>query len=236
MNEIIGMTTLMLNTPLSEEQEETVHTIRTSGDAISTIFDRFTQADTSTARKFGGTGLGLAISKQLAMLVGGEIGVRSVENQGSTFTVCIPFEIDTSKVSNETAKATELKATFSARVLVVEDNNVNQLVARRMLANLECEVDIANNGLEGVEKIQMGEYELVFMDCQMPEMDGFEATRTLRSEGINSLPIVAMTANVMAGDRERCLEAGMTDYVSKPISPIRLREILSLYTEKKPDD
>jgi CheY-like chemotaxis protein len=209
-----------------------------SEEAIRKIFGRFTQADSSTARKFGGTGLGLAISKQLAELMNGEIDVRSVEGEGSTFRVRLPFEIVEAEAGESTPilgdePASELRSNFSASVLVVEDNTVNQVVARRMLSKLGCTVEIANNGLEGIEMAESGDFDLVFMDCQMPEVDGFEATRKLREHGLDSLPIVAMTANAMAGDRERCLEAGMTDYVSKPITPIRLREMLTRYTVKQ---
>ncbi|HXM99737.1 MAG TPA: ATP-binding protein [Candidatus Dormibacteraeota bacterium] len=206
---------------------------------LDTVFERFTQADTSTTRKYGGTGLGLSISKQLVELMGGKMGVESKVGEGSRFWFTLPLPvdltladsgaIDTSNLQDEVAQPM-----FRARVLVVEDNAVNQAVAVRMLEKLGCRVDVAANGREAIEMVGLLPYDVIFMDCQMPEMDGYEATREIRRREGSSMhhPIVAMTANVMPGDRERCLDAGMDDYISKPMRKTDLKEALKRHLPK----
>lgn len=195
------------------------------------LFTKFTQADSSTTRKYGGTGLGLAISKQLVELMGGQIGAQARPGSGSTFWFTLPFaqrsEItDTNKVlafDPHRLQQTAIRSVGSAsvRVLVVEDHAVNRMLATRLLNKLGCEVAIAENGRIACELTAHELYDLVLMDCQMPEMDGFEATRVIRSRELRTgchLPIVALTANAMSEDRERCLDAGMDDYIPKPCS------------------
>ncbi len=190
------------------------------------IFGKFTQAESSTTRRHGGTGLGLAISKQLIELMGGHIGVQSQVGEGSTFWFEIPLPIS-SEPPISVRDASQLPALGPLNLLLVEDNVVNQKVAVRLLERLGATVHVANNGVEAVRLVHEQSFDLVFMDCQMPEMDGYEATRRLRAEPrFGELPIVAMTANAMAGDREKCLEAGMNDFVTKPIARQQVQGVL----------
>jgi signal transduction histidine kinase/ActR/RegA family two-component response regulator len=207
-------------------------------DKIETIFERFTQADTSTTRRYGGTGLGLAISRQLAVLMGGTLTATSTVGSGSRFTVTLPFEPaaadrlpEPEVVALPAGPSPNLRRGRAMRVLVAEDNAVNQRVATMMLEKLGCEVRLAGNGQEAIERLALGEYDLVLMDCQMPVMDGYEATAAIRaaSSGASRLPIVAMTAHAMPGDRERCLAAGMDDYVPKPVKADDLRRMVERY-------
>jgi CheY-like chemotaxis protein len=184
------------------------------------LFTRFTQADRSIARRYGGTGLGLAICKQLIELMGGEIGVESREFEGSRFWFSVALPEGQALAESGFADNQKGAATQRAlRILVAEDNQVNQVVIGMLLRRLGHEVDMANNGLEACEAVQRLPYDLVLMDVQMPEMDGLAATRAIRrlSHDCNMIPIIALTANAMSGDREIYLDAGMNDYVSKPI-------------------
>lgn len=189
-------------------------------DKIKHLFGRFSQADSSIARRFGGTGLGLAISKQLVELMGGRIGVDSAEGEGSTFWFELPLA-EGQPVETEAPVQADGPATLrSLRILVAEDNQVNQMVIGMMLRQLGHQVDVVINGIEACEQVQKGPYDLVLMDMQMPEMDGMTATRTIRKlpHASATIPIIALTANAMEGDRERYIAAGMDDYVAKPIS------------------
>ncbi len=197
-------------------------------DQQKIIFEKFTQADLSTTRKFGGTGLGLSISKQLIEMMGGRIGVHSELNTGSTF-----YFVVTLPLSNECAVDRDLVIPVSqqikARVLLAEDNQVNQLVARKILASLGVEVEVVENGQLALEKIKTGTFDAVFLDCQMPVMDGYTAAREIRKLGgaAAKLPLIAMTAHAMTGDREKCIEAGMNEYITKPVKKESIAEVLS---------
>ena len=201
-------------------------------EAQENLFKAFTQADGSTTRKYGGTGLGLAIVSQLVEMMQGELGVESEEGRGSSFWFIASFAIaeqQEEKSSEKTVAQTALA--IDARILLVEDNPINQMVASKMLEKFGLKPELANNGVEALDKLQQQDFDLVLMDCQMPEMDGFEATKEVRRQNLTTadgspLPIVAMTANVMSGDRERCLEVGMDDYIGKPVKRDKLEEVL----------
>jgi PAS domain S-box-containing protein len=198
-------------------------------DGIKNLFQLFSQVDTSTTKNYGGTGLGLSIAKRLVMMMHGEIGLKSTKDKGSSFwftallgkssrTVSIPDAIDKKYGSGD-------KAFKMLNILLAEDNEINQKIIQYSLTNAGYKVDIAQNGQEAIDMYNAGDYDLVLMDVQMPVLDGYEATAHIREmESIQSgqarpTPIIALTANAMKGDREKCLEAGMDEYLSKPFTP-----------------
>lgn len=207
------------------------------GDEISKLFQPFSQADSSTTRKYGGSGLGLSISRQLAELLGGKIGVESTPNVGTTFEFSIPVHrgdpaaiADVMSVDHERFQVAD-GLYGPLRILVAEDNRINQRVINCMLEPLGCQIDLVENGAEAVAAVTGIPYDLVLMDIQMPEMDGLAATRRIRSmEGsAAAMPIIALTANAMRGDREQYLAAGMTDYLPKPVNQRDLIKTISQY-------
>jgi PAS domain S-box-containing protein len=191
-------------------------------DKQTLVFEKYRQADSSTTRRYGGTGLGLAICRQLATLMDGDIGLESTEGVGSTFWFAIPLAaapVPGEPAAPEAAPEPLADSSRQPVALLVEDNLTNQFVARRFIEKAGCIVDVASNGAEALECIAERDYDLVFMDCQMPIMDGYEATKRIRQGRLSSVPIIAMTAHAMKGDRERCLAVGMTEYLSKPLKP-----------------
>jgi len=198
-----------------------------SAAQIGELFTPFTQADNSMTRRFGGTGLGLSISKQLVELMAGEIGVDSSFGNGSSFWFELPLAVATTPPP-ETGTCDETLP--PQRILLVEDNLVNQKVAEGILSRLGHLVEVVGNGQLALEALARSDYDAVLMDCQMPVMDGFTATRLLRTAGKvrnPAVPVIAMTAHAMQGDREECLAAGMDDYIAKPISEKAIRAVLA---------
>ena len=224
--------------------------IGVTSEQLDKLFRRFTQADSSTTRRYGGTGLGLAISKHLVELMGGQIGANSSAGSGSTFWFVLPLiaasqttlEADNALVAELLAQrhdrvvapapvAASEEGGRDKRILLVEDNVVNQQVATHMLKKMGFQVDIAQHGREAIECLVKVRYDLVLMDCQMPEMDGFEATRVIRDPASavlnHEVCVIAMTANAFAEDRERCLAGGMNDFLAKPVNQNMLTEMLT---------
>jgi len=238
--------------PVNIEMSVTDTGIGMTPDQQAQLFQAFTQVDSSSTRRFGGTGLGLAICKRLVELMGGQIGVESERHAGSRFWLNLPMRVALTEdmplaeeqvTSTETAIITP-PSDIKPRLLVVEDNEVNARMAIMMLEKHGYPADIASDGEEAVDRFASGAYDGVLMDCHMPRMDGYEATRAIREIESSTTwlrprcRIIAMTANVMSGERERCLEAGMDDYVSKPLRAKPLTEalnLISVLTEIKAD-
>ena len=213
-------------------------------DQQKSIFDKFIQADSSTTRKHGGTGLGLAITKQLTELLGGDLTLTSEPGKGSTFSMIIPANIDTASatmISNDKWCKKEKKVEPSdevnnaaGKILVVEDDFANQQVILGMLEETNLQAEIANNGIEAVNKVTSGSYDLIFMDIQMPNMNGYDATKIIREKGY-TLPIIALTAYAMKGDEEKCLNAGCDAYLPKPVDAEKLFETLGKFLSFESD-
>ena len=226
-----------LAAPASPAQIQLAFTIRDTGigmspATIADLFSPFYQADASTTRRFGGTGLGLSICQRLVELMGGEISAQSEPGSGSTFHFQLPFRLaNPATGAAPPTTGAENQVRPGLRILLVEDNLINQKVASALLKKLGAQVRIAINGAEALNRLREENFDIILMDCQMPVMDGFEATRRLRTgeagEIARHLPIIAMTANAMQGDRERCLAAGMNDYIAKPFSHHDLTDALA---------
>lgn len=218
----------------AEDPERVYIAIKDTGigipaDRLDDVFQSFSQIDASSSRRFEGTGLGLSISQQLVETMNGMIGVYSIEDMGSTFWLTLPLKALTDSFTALQGEANHVKPDPSLRplqIVVAEDNVINQQVAEGFLKRLGHHVKIANNGREAVEAVQTGGFDLVFMDVQMPEMDGLEATTQIRALPAPQcdIPIIAMTANAMKGDEEHCRKHGMNDYLAKPILPDQLRD------------
>jgi CheY-like chemotaxis protein/HPt (histidine-containing phosphotransfer) domain-containing protein len=210
------------------------------------LFNKFSQADTSISRKFGGTGLGLAITKYLVEMMGGTIGFTSKINHGTIFYLSIPIEIAPKqdilqteiKVNNENAlTGIDLQ---NIRALIVEDHPINQMLAIKWLKKLGLKnIDSALNGFESITLLRNNTYDFILMDCQMPELDGYETTSLIRDmeKQLNQrTPIIAMTANAMLGEREKCIQAGMDDYLSKPLNFAQFQSCIAQWIGAKPNE
>lgn len=192
-------------------------------EALGKIFQPFTQAEASTTRVYGGTGLGLTICKQLADAMDGELSFESELGKGSCFRIALPMEPVLVVDDHDNLEQEQLTSTGDQRILLVEDNEINAELLLSILEDMNLTVDLACNGAVALKMVQTHQYQGVLMDCQMPVMDGYEATMKIRKE-LNqiNLPIIALTANAMEGDREKCLAAGMNDYLTKPVDPDEL--------------
>jgi two-component system, sensor histidine kinase len=211
-------------------------TVRDTGIGISPeqqakLFTKFTQIDASMNRRHGGTGLGLSIARSLVHLMKGTVDVSSIPGVGSCFHLWIPFTL---APESEPAALSPLHSALnvaagSGRVLLAEDNRVNQMVISRSLQKLGYNVDIAENGAEALEKWRENEYQAILMDCQMPVMDGYQASEAIRTSGHprQSIPIIAVTAHAMTGDEQRCLASGMSSYITKPVRMNELARVMS---------
>ncbi len=238
-----GRISLKVTAMQKDKHQATLHfAVQDSGLGIAReqqekIFAPFSQADGSTTRQFGGTGLGLAICQQLVRMMGGEIGVHSVAGKGSTFWFTITLPVATRQTGKQHPPPSA-SSKFEGVVLVAEDNPTNQIVAQGLLELLGCQVDTVANGQEAVQAATRNQYDLIFMDCQMPVMDGYTATREIRKTTAalsgKRVPIIALTAHAMKGDRQACLEAGMDDYLVKPYDEQQLAAVLSKWLSPAP--
>lgn len=208
-------------------------------DKLDNVFDKFMQGDSSITRKYGGSGLGLAIAKAFAQQMGGKITATSKVGLGSTFIVTIPLKISrtVSTVESFSVNAVQEAPALERNVLVVEDYEPNTLVVVSMLELLGCSYDTAQNGFEAVRKFNQNHYDLILMDLQMHDLDGLDATRLIRKieheKGLTKTPIIAMTAHVREPDKEKCLEAGMDDFIPKPFEPSILAQKIARFVEFK---
>ena len=206
-------------------------------ESIGSIFNSFTQASNDTTRKFGGTGLGLTIVKNLVELQGGSISVKSQIGEGTSFYFHLSYEID-SNASTVTPEVIVTKDTtlHLLNILVAEDNPINQMIVKKILTDWKATVECADNGLIAVEKLQSGFFDLVLMDIQMPEMDGYTAAKTIRNklpQPLCNIPIIAMTAHAAPTEKQKCFENGMNDYISKPFNPAELKKKIIEMTQAR---
>lgn len=241
---------VLLNVHLKEETDSSVtleFNVKDTGrgipkDKINTLFLDFTQASAEITRKFGGTGLGLAITKRLVELQGGEISVESKVKEGSTFTFylnfkkCFDQELAAEILNKDAEEEHAPVELIKARILLVEDNPVNQLLAEKLLTDWECVVDVADNGKIAIDKLNKKEYDLILMDIKMPEMDGYETTEYIRKKmpaPVCNIPILAATAHAATWEAEKCIKAGMNDYISKPFDVKELGDKIARLLREK---
>ena len=212
-------------------------------EKLSTLFDSFAQADSSTSRQYGGSGLGLSISRQLVEMMGGRIGASSKPGQGSRFWFNLCFKKQTESAPAKTTMQNDIsgkkiyteKPQKSLNILVAEDHVPNQKLILAMLKKLGHRAQLAANGIQVLELLKQNTFDLVLMDCQMPEKDGYQTSLEIRSEqsAYSDIPIIALTAEAMQGARESCLKAGMDDYLSKPLLPEDLAQMLTRWSQVK---
>jgi CheY-like chemotaxis protein/anti-sigma regulatory factor (Ser/Thr protein kinase) len=197
------------------------------------IFERFQQAEAETTRRYGGTGLGLSIVKQLVELQGGTLTLKSKPGKGSEFIIEIEYKLpDEEKMLSDALAAAEINSVSlnEIRVLIAEDNPMNQQLIKHLMKNWAIDHTIVNNGAEVIEALNKKNFSLILMDIQMPEMDGYTTTSVIRNELHSQIPIIAMTAHAMMGEKEKCIQLGMNDYISKPLKETILYNIIAQYS------
>lgn len=237
-----GEVSLIVDWKKKDKKDTLVIEVKDTGIGIpdgfqERLFDKFSQADTSISRKFGGTGLGLAITKHLVTMMNGTITFTSSPNQGTSFFVSLPLQEAQRNIAVETTPLSENRDFSGARILLVEDHPINQMLVLKWLQRIGInQVDTAPNGFETLSLLRNNSYDVILMDCQMPELDGYETTSLVRDmeKQLNlHIPIIAMTANAMLGEREKCLAAGMDDYMSKPLDPKQFRKKIIHWLNKQ---
>ncbi|HCJ4904909.1 TPA: response regulator [Pseudomonas aeruginosa] len=207
-----------------------------SPERLEHMFDAFQQADSSISRRYGGTGLGLAIARTLAERMGGTLQAESKEGSGSTFTLEIPLPFQQSPAHRQQAAGDAAPIAAGQEILLVEDNPVNQTVIEAMLRSLGYRVTLVADGIQAVRSAERQRYDAILMDCRLPVLDGYSATREIRAqENGRRVPIIALTANALQGDRENCLQAGMNDYLAKPFKRAELQRILQRWIGSQPE-
>ncbi|MDV6826112.1 response regulator [Pseudomonas aeruginosa] len=207
-----------------------------SPERLEHMFDAFQQADSSISRRYGGTGLGLAIARTLAERMGGTLQAESKEGSGSTFTLEIPLPFQQSPAHRQQAAGDAAPVAAGQEILLVEDNPVNQTVIEAMLRSLGYRVTLVADGIQAVRSAERQRYDAILMDCRLPVLDGYSATREIRAqENGRRVPIIALTANALQGDRENCLQAGMNDYLAKPFKRAELQRILQRRIGSQPE-
>jgi len=200
-------------------------------ERIEKIFDDFIQGGDDISRRYGGTGLGLGITKALIRMHNGQISVSSTLGKGTRFILTLPYEtVETRNVTQEQTEGLEIELPEGLRILIAEDHDINRFIINKMLSEWKIKADCVSTGAEAVDAVQANSYNLILMDIEMPEMNGYEATKRIRSnpeKGISGIPIIAMTGHAMLGEREKCLEYGMNDYISKPFKPDNLKTVIN---------
>ena len=204
-------------------------------EKLSRIFERFNQAESQASRRFGGTGLGLAIVQELVLLQHGQVEVKSQPGAGTVFQLRIPYQVDekiNSGIDGPVKKATQLITESGFRILVAEDNNINQQLIGILLSKRSIEFDLVNNGRGVLSQLRLRKYDMILMDIQMPEMDGYAATSAIRKDLNLAIPVIAMTAHALQGERDKCLVMGMNGYLSKPIREDELYKLIAEFSGK----